>query len=222
MGFIQAASRYLRLCQIGLVVGLSVQLIACAPIAPQLSQSSAQTTVTVTTHSGRFAVRHNLQGETSSGQGRFVWLQAPHEQVLTLYSPLGSTLTELRWQVGTSSAPAQAWLVQPGQATRSAADPQILLDELLGWPLPLRLFPAWLSGRPADPQIPLTLDETSGATDSARQRFVEQGWEVKTTTAEQGAQTVLSKVRIKRQFDATHQLDVRIQLDEPLAAPSSP
>ena len=212
----------LRLRQASLLIGLSLHLLACAPIAPQLSQPSEQAAFAVTTHSGRFAVRHNLQDEMSSGQGRFVWLQAPHEQVLTLYSPLGSTLAELRWQVGAGGTPAQAWLQQPGQPTRNASNPQILLDELLGWPLPLPLFPAWLNGRPADQQIPLTIDETNSATDSMRQRFVEQGWEVETTTAEQGAQTVLSKVRIKRQFDATHQLDVRIQLDAPLANLSPP
>lgn len=85
-----------------------------------------------------------VEGEQSqSFSAGFELRGGPQAGELSLYSPLGATLAQLRWSPGTAELQAD------GQR-RSYASIEALTQEATGTALPLAALFAWLDGRPAD------------------------------------------------------------------------
>lgn len=75
------------------------------------------------------------------------WEQAPKSYVLQLFGPLGVNRIQL---TGTEN---QASLLSPSQPVATARDPETLLQQALGWQLPVRHLKYWVRGMPS-PGLP--------------------------------------------------------------------
>lgn len=90
--------------------------------------------------SGRMSVRYQQNGRDEALHGSFEWRQRPDGTVVTLLSPLGQTLARI------AITREGATLTQAGQPPLSAADPDALAFQALGWPLPVAGLRDWLQG----------------------------------------------------------------------------
>lgn len=93
---------------------------------------------------GRLSVRYQRNGNEEAIHGSFSWSQRADRTLVTLMSPLGQTIATI------AITPTEAILTQAGQPARSAADPDALAAEALGWPLPVAGLRDWLQGHATD------------------------------------------------------------------------
>ncbi|HYD79095.1 MAG TPA: lipoprotein insertase outer membrane protein LolB [Paucimonas sp.] len=89
---------------------------------------------------GRLSLRYERNSKEEAMHGSFEWTQTPQRTRLILSSPLGQTLAVVE------ITPSSATLTQAGQPVRVAADPDALISETLGWPLPVSGLRDWLQG----------------------------------------------------------------------------
>lgn len=130
------------------LIGIAAALAACA--SPAVQPWSAGSRL----WRGRFALATAAAGidqPAEEVQGRFV-LQVQESRIaLSVYSPFGQTMAQLE------ERPGHAWLKSPDGSIRTATSAEDLLEESLGWRLPVRELPRWLETReaiPADPASP--------------------------------------------------------------------
>lgn len=92
--------------------------------------------------SGRFAllVEHRNGGQDAV-QGGFAWRDARSGQRLDLANPLGNTLARIDVQ------PGRAILTRSDGSGETAADPDALVEQVLGSPIPVGGLRDWLRGR---------------------------------------------------------------------------
>jgi len=90
--------------------------------------------------SGRLSVHYQSRGQNEAVHGGFAWTQNPERTNIALLSPLGQTLALI------DVTPNGAKLTQAGQPARTAADPDALAAQALGWPLPVAGLRQWLQG----------------------------------------------------------------------------
>ncbi|MEB0134283.1 lipoprotein insertase outer membrane protein LolB [Actimicrobium sp. CCC2.4] len=110
---------------------------------PTASMSSVQA-VTAIDLGGRLSVRYQRDGNEEALHGSFSWSQRADRTLVTLMSPLGQTIATI------AITPTEAILTQSGQPARSAADPDALAADALGWPLPVAGLRDWLQGHAKD------------------------------------------------------------------------
>ncbi|KQP14279.1 outer membrane lipoprotein LolB [Pseudorhodoferax sp. Leaf267] len=92
--------------------------------------------------SGRLALQ--VEGEQAqSFSASFELRGSPERGELSLFTPLGATAAQLRWEPGT------AWLRADGRERRYASIEDLSADAT-GTPLPLAALFDWLAGRAAD------------------------------------------------------------------------
>jgi len=89
---------------------------------------------------GRFAVHYSRDGKSDSLSGRFSWLQSAQCTDVSLISPTGQTVAII------NVTPQAATLQQSGKAPRSAPDLDGLMQQSLGWSLPVSGLRDWLQG----------------------------------------------------------------------------
>jgi len=150
-----------RLRQLGraLLISATLLLGACAtqqPFQPPAQQQSADTPFSA---SGRLAVKVDDKGS----YGNFEWQHAPAHDVVSITTPVGSTVARLTRDAG------GVLLEADGKQTRSA-NVEELTNETLGWTLPLDNLVWWIRGLPA-PNTP-----SERLADGALQQ---QGWTIR-------------------------------------------
>jgi len=87
---------------------------------------------------GRVAVRYG----DDAANGRVTWRHSDVTDDLILSTPLGQGVAEITRRDGIYT------LVTSNAQRYSAADPEQLTQQVLGWALPLAGLPDWLQGRP--------------------------------------------------------------------------
>ncbi len=80
-------------------------------------------------------------GLDDSQSGHFTWIQNGNDFTLELYGPLGLGATELVGENG------EYTLKTSDGKTYAADSPEDLLDDVLGWSMPVSGFPYWLWGQ---------------------------------------------------------------------------
>lgn len=105
---------------------------------------------------GKVGLRVQTPEKTESGSATLFWLQRQDYYDIRLSGPLGRGATRL---VG---HPQQVELEIAGQGRYSASSPEALLQENLGWNLPVSHLFWWIRGLPApDSRSRLQLDSSS-------------------------------------------------------------
>jgi len=93
---------------------------------------------------GRFSAQFQRNAKPESWSGNFTWAQTPQTTTVALQSPLGQTLATIVVNAN------GATLIQSDQAPRSAANVDALVEEALGWPLPISNLRDWLQAYAVD------------------------------------------------------------------------
>lgn len=115
-----------------IVAALAAHLVAgCASLAPEPLPTDVFSIV------GRVAVRYGDE----AASGRVAWRHGAATDDLLISSPLGQGIAEITRRDGVYT------LVTGKDERFSAADPERLTEQVLGWALPLGGLPDWVQGR---------------------------------------------------------------------------
>lgn len=142
--------------------------------------------------SGKLGVRNSEISESA----RFNWTQNEQNFDLTLMDPFGRQVMRL------TGNDRFAKLETDDQKIYQADSPDALMQELLGWQLPVNHALYWIQGRP-DPRQPFVAKESG--------QFLQNQWQVSTL-----AQTRLSSGKtVPRKLKMSHtQLDVTLIISD--------
>jgi outer membrane lipoprotein LolB len=210
----RSSVRLLRYCQpprraaLGLAAAAAVALAGCASVKPQgPSMSNAATAVTAQTsraYHGRFAVQYvDQNGQQRNAYGNFDWQETGDTVTLQLRNPLGQTLAIV------TSSPAAASLELPNRQPLTADNVSTLMQNALGFALPVEGLRYWLQPSPAptskakteqDPQDPAHLKEIR-----------QDGWTIDYIAYADAPATGLKRVNLSREEPP---LDIKLVLDQ--------
>ena len=197
-----------RRAALGLAAAAVVALAGCASVKPQgPSTSNAATAVTAQTsraYQGRFAVQYNDQnGQQRNAYGNFSWQETGDTVTLQLRNPLGQTLAIV------TSSPASATLELPNRQPLTADNVSTLMQNALGFALPVEGLRYWLQPSPAptsraktekDPEQPSRLKEIS-----------QDGWTIDYLAYADAPATGVKRVNLSR---SEPPLDIKLVLDQ--------
>lgn len=144
---IQHALQRLGCGALALALGLGAVGCADVPLAADASGAAggigAPGTPTYRSNldlSGRLSLSYQQDGKEQALHGNFEWHQRGAQLELTLRSPLGQTLAQIEVQDGL------ARLTESGGRVQTAAHVDDLVQQTLGWPLPVANLQFWLQG----------------------------------------------------------------------------
>ena len=120
------------------LLSLLLGLAGCAALEPVPVSAVARRGET-----GVFRIegRFSLHQEQNSYSGRLAWDHGPEVDQIFLMNPFGQGVAEI------TRDRAGARLVTADRVVREAADPEALVHEVLGYPLPLAGLAEWLQAR---------------------------------------------------------------------------
>jgi outer membrane lipoprotein LolB len=191
---------------------LSVALLtSCATTVPQdhaggQGLSSALGYQEAVNMTGRLSIRYQEDGREQSLHGSFNWSQQPERILVSLLSPLGSTLATIE------STPTQTVLRQPGQAPRMASDVDALTVQTLGWPLPVAGLRDWLQGFASDGNERRPI--ASPASNAMPQSSTQNGWQLDYASWNKDAATPHPKrLDLQRYTPQAGNVEIRLIID---------
>jgi outer membrane lipoprotein LolB len=183
-------------------------LSGCASVKPQgPSLSNAATAVTAQTsraYHGRFAVQYNDQnGTPRNAYGNFDWRETGDTVTLQLRNPLGSTLAII------TSSPSSASLELPNRQPLVADNVSMLMQNALGFALPVEGLRYWLQPSAAPTSKART---TPDAQDPSRLKEIQQdGWTIDYVAYADAPATGVKRVNLERQDPP---LGIKLVLDQ--------
>ncbi|MEB0029896.1 lipoprotein insertase outer membrane protein LolB [Undibacterium sp. RTI2.1] len=125
---------------------LSLTLSGCASTPRQTNASPDRQYQENLQINGRISVQYQQNDKEQTLPGSFEWQQTATSTNITLLSPLGQVIATIQ------QTPTGASLQQVGKATRYASDLDSLLNDSLGWALPVSGLRDWLQGFSLDTQ----------------------------------------------------------------------
>lgn len=136
----------------------------------------------------QIAGKVGIRAPKDSGSGTLFWLQRRDYYDIRLSGPLGRGAARL------TGHPGAIVLEVANQGRYEAESPEALLEEQLGWRLPVSHLQWWVRGLPApDSRSRLTLDS-----DSHLSRLEQDGWEVNYLSyVEQNGFTLPERIKLK-------------------------
>jgi outer membrane lipoprotein LolB len=141
----------------------------------------------------RVAVRYGKDSAT----GHVAWRHQAESDELIISNPLGqgvAQLNRIQQKYNLRTADGREY---------SAADPESLTEEALGWRLPLVGLPQWIRGRPLA-GVPFEGEQTKGRYSELRQ----SGWRIDYLAYDE-ALNLPARLRLRRE-----DLDIRLAVDE--------
>ncbi|MBF7141932.1 MULTISPECIES: lipoprotein insertase outer membrane protein LolB [Pseudomonas] len=185
----------LRNCFALLLVTL---LAGCAGLGPQEAVQGQGTAQGWRAHKTEVAAidgweisgKVGIRAPSDSGSGTLYWLQRQDYYDIRLSGPLGRGAARL------TGHPGDASLEVANQGRYQAATPEDLLQQQLGWRLPVGNLVYWVRGLPApEGKSSLTLDG-----DSRLARLEQDGWTVEYTRySQQGAYWLPERMKLHGQ-----------------------
>ncbi|MFC7289362.1 lipoprotein insertase outer membrane protein LolB [Herminiimonas glaciei] len=184
---------------------------ACASITPPTGPASEQAATArkyqeAITLGGRLSVQYQKDDKDEAIHGSFTWKQSKDRSSIAILSPLGQILATIE------VTPDNATLVQSGQPPRSAADVDLLVEQTLGWPLPVSGLRSWLQGFAND-----TNNKTFIATPVNNRVTTRDGWNIQYPTWESDQQSPPQdrpkRIDLERQTAQAGKVAIRIVLD---------
>jgi outer membrane lipoprotein LolB len=207
-GFSTRAARLLRRPALGVAAAALLALAGCATQAPH-EPSTARATTSLTTQTnrayhGRFAVQYNDQnGQQRNAYGNFDLRETDSTVTLQLLNPLGQTLAIV------TSSPAQATLELPNKQPLTADNVSTLMQQALGFALPVEGLRYWLEPSVAptsraqttpDPKDPLRLSQIQ-----------QDGWTIDYLAYADAPATGVKRVNLTREDPP---LQIKLVLDQ--------
>ncbi|CAJ0693891.1 lipoprotein insertase outer membrane protein LolB [Ralstonia mannitolilytica] len=192
-----------------LMLGASCLLFTgCASVRPanDLFAATQDTDATVTRYQGRFSARYTQGNAEQSAVGSFLWRERGPDVQLELMSPLGQTLAIV------SQNNQGATLELPNQPARRAPEVDTLMQDALGFSLPVSGLRDWLRARPA-PGTPARVARDA----QSRPETIEQnGWTVRYVawTDDAPGDARIRRLDLERPQGANGPLTVRLVLDQ--------
>ncbi|PRX34030.1 outer membrane lipoprotein LolB [Paraburkholderia sp. BL18I3N2] len=185
-----------------------VALAGCASVKPQgPSTSNAATSVTAQTsraYQGRFAVQYNDQnGQQRNAYGNFTWQETGDTVTLQLRNPLGQTLAVV------TSSPASATLELPNRQPLTADNVSTLMQNALGFALPVEGLRYWLQPSPAPTSRART--EKDPEQPSRLKQITQDGWTIDYLAYADAPATGVKRVNLSR---SEPPLDIKLVLDQ--------
>ncbi|MGM3275278.1 lipoprotein insertase outer membrane protein LolB [Ralstonia sp. 24A2] len=194
-----------------LVLGVSCALFAgCASVRPanDLFANTQDNDATITRYQGRFSARYMHGNAEQSAVGSFLWRERGADVQLELMSPLGQTLAVV------SQNNQGATLELPNQPPRRAPEVDTLMQDALGFSLPVSGLRDWLRARPA----PGTPARVARDTQSRPETIEQNGWTVHYVawTDDTSADAHIRRLDLDRQQNTgtNGPLTVRLVLDQ--------
>jgi len=187
----------------------------CTSLRPEndLFAGTQDADSTITRYQGRFSARYTQGDAEQSAVGSFLWRERGPDVQLELMSPLGQTLAIV------SQNSQGATLELPNQPARRAREVDTLMQDALGFSLPVSGLRDWLRARPA-PGTPARVARDA----QSRPETIEQnGWTVRyvawSDDGNNGSNGDTVNARIRRlDLDRPHgtngPLSVRLVLDQ--------
>jgi len=193
---------------LGFVAAAVVALAGCASVKPQgPSTSNAATSVTAQTsraYQGRFAVQYNDQnGQQRNAYGNFTWQETGDTVTLQLRNPLGQTLAIV------TSSPASATLELPNRQPLTADNVSTLMQNALGFTLPVEGLRYWLQPSPAPTSRAKT--EQDPQQPSRLKQITQDGWTIDYLAYADAPGTGVKRLNLSR---AEPPLDIKLVLDQ--------
>lgn len=183
---------------------LALVLAGCATPVPSTQTSSTEAlSLNELVRQGRFALRAEGPSEPPEAvQGSFVWRDVGGRLTLDLNNPFGSTLA--RVQVD----PGQAVLTQANGETMRSSDPDTLVQQVMGRPVPVREIRSWLrTPLRAAPTMQQVKRDEQGRIIS----FAQSGWGVELGRFDAQGPRLLVLSRI----EGSKQVVIRLVVDAP-------
>jgi outer membrane lipoprotein LolB len=185
-----------------------VALAGCASVKPQgPSTSNAATSVTAQTsraYQGRFAVQYNDQnGQQRNAYGNFSWQETGDTVTLQLRNPLGQTLAVV------TSSPASATLELPNRQPLTADNVSTLMQNALGFALPVEGMRYWLQPSPAPTSRAKT--EKDPEQPSRLKQITQDGWTIDYLAYADAPATGVKRINLSR---SEPPLDIKLVLDQ--------
>lgn len=155
--------------------------------------------------SGRLSIFYEKNLEKKAAHGSFNWAQTQQTTRVDLFSPLGQTIARI------TLTPDNATLEQGDRDPVSADDADMLTENVLGWPLPIKGLKDWLQGfGENDRHQPFTAqpnNETPITTDS--------GWRLTYLRWNQNSQGQWypGRINLDRHSDEAGEIAIRIVVD---------
>jgi outer membrane lipoprotein LolB len=189
-------------------------LAACASVTPSRSFDT-DPRAQAREYSGRFAASYVRYGRDEGVQGSFQWREQGGNVRLDLISPLGQTLAVV------TATPTGATLDLPNEAPRNAPEVDGLLEQALGFSLPVAGMRDWLHGRPAPGSPASATRDQQGRLETLTQN----GWTVRYPAWQAGAQggpeTLPRRIDMARD-GGTGPMSVRLVIDPPASPHAEP
>jgi outer membrane lipoprotein LolB len=201
-------SRAPRGIALGFAAAAVVALAGCASVKPQgPSTSNAATEVTTQTsrsYQGRFAIQYNDQnGQQRNAYGNFSWQETGDTVTLQLRNPLGQTLAIV------TSSPASATLELPNRQPLTADNVSTLMQNALGFALPVEGLRYWLQPSPAPTSRAKT--EKDPEQPSRLKQITQDGWTIDYVAYADAPATGVKRLNLSR---AEPPLDIKLVLDQ--------
>jgi outer membrane lipoprotein LolB len=192
----------------GHVSAAVVALAGCASVKPQgPSTSNAATSVTAQTsraYQGRFAIQYNDQnGQQRNAYGNFTWQETGDTVTLQLRNPLGQTLAIV------TSSPASATLELPNRQPLTADNVSTLMQNALGFALPVEGLRYWLQPSPAPTSRART--EKDPEQPSHLKQITQDGWTIDYLAYADAPATGVKRLNLSR---SEPPLDIKLVLDQ--------
>lgn len=169
------------------VAALCTMLLAACATAPTPTGTAFEL-------AGRVAIRSGQE----AASGRLFWRHGQSFDDLMISTPIGTGIAEI-----TRRADIYTLTTADGRPI-SAADPEALTEQVLGWRLPLAGLPDWVQGRP----YPGAGGETNRGSDGRVQLIRQLGWTIEYLAYDDRAE-LPSRMRLARDG-----LDIRLTIDD--------
>jgi outer membrane lipoprotein LolB len=196
-----------RRAALGLAAAAIVALSGCASVKPQgPSTSNAATAVTAQTtraYHGRFAVQYvDQNGQQRNAYGNFDWQERGDTVTLQLRNPLGQTMAIV------TSSPSAATLELPNRQPLTADNVSTLMQNALGFALPVEGLRYWL--QPSVAPTSKAKTEKDPQQDTRLKEIQQDGWTIDYIAYADAPASGVKRVNLAR---TEPPLDIKLVLD---------
>ena len=197
-----------RRAALGLAAAAIVALSGCASVKPQgPSTSNAATAVTAQTtraYHGRFAVQYvDQNGQQRNAYGNFDWQERDDTVTLQLRNPLGQTMAIV------TSSPSAATLELPNRQPLTADNVSTLMQNALGFALPVEGLRYWL--QPSVAPTSKAKTEKDPQQETRLKEIQQDGWTIDYIAYADAPASGVKRVNLAR---TEPPLDIKLVLDQ--------